>query len=139
MTAITIKTFIAALLVFFITDMVWLGWLAKSYYIEQYKPWLRLTNGQLQPIWWAAFLVYLLFALSIVVFILPLASGSLQNAAFYGIILGAVIYGVYDFTCLALFKNWPPGMAFVDWVWGMVLCGWGSFITVWVHNYFKQH
>lgn len=137
MTAITLKTFIIALFVFFITDMIWLGWLAKGYYIEQYRPWLRFSNGELQPIWWAAFMVYLLFALGTVVFIVPLASGSLLNAAIYGTVLGGVIYGVYSFTCLALFNNWPLGMAFFDWVWGMVLCTWGGFITVWAHNYLK--
>lgn len=137
MTTLAFKTFLVALLVFFITDMVWLGWLAKSYYIEHYKPWLRLSDGRLQPIWWAALLVYFLFALSIVVFILPLAAGSLLQAMLYGVILGGIIYGVYDFTCLAIFKNWPVTMGFVDWIWGMVLFGWSSLATAWVQIYLK--
>ena len=133
---IAFKLFVTAFVVFFLTDMLWLGWLGKGLYVEHYKPWLRLKDGQLQPLWWAALLVYTLFALAIVVFVTPLAAGSLGKAWLYGILLGAVVYGVYDFTTLAVFKNWPIGMAFIDWVWGMFLCGWTSFVTLWLGSYF---
>lgn len=135
MTIHHLKLFAVALIVFLITDMLWLGLIMKSYYLEQYQDWLRLSRGELQPIWWATVLVYLFFALGMMVFILPLAKGSLLYAALYGACLGAIIFGVYDFTCLALFKNWPVGMAFIDLAWGMVLWAWCSVVVTWVQGH----
>jgi uncharacterized membrane protein len=84
-------------------------------------------------------MVYLLFALSFVVFILPLAHNSLYWAALYGAVLGAVIYGVYDFTCLAIFKDFPITMGLVDWIWGIVLYSWSSFLTLYLGRAFLIH
>lgn len=133
----TIKLFFIALLIFIISDMVWLGFIAKNIYLEQYGQWLRLDQGKLKPLWWAAMFVYLLLALSIVVFIVPLAINSLLHAALYGALLGAIIYGIYDFTCLAIFKDFPIAMGFIDWIWGIVLCSWSSFATNYIATYIK--
>lgn len=35
----------------------------------------------------------------------PLSQGSLISAFLYGAALGLLIYGVYDFTCVAIFKD----------------------------------
>ncbi|HAT8178289.1 TPA: DUF2177 family protein [Legionella pneumophila] len=133
----TLKVFAIAFFIFIVTDMIWLGFIARNLYFDQYQQWLRLSEGQLKPIWWSALLVYLLFALSIVVFIIPLAKTSLPYAALYGALLGAIIYGVYDFTCLAIFKDFPVGMAFLDWLWGIVLCSWSSIATIYLAGYIK--
>lgn len=127
-----LKIFIIAFLAFLITDSLWLGFIAKNLYFEQYASWLNLVNGQLKFVWWSALFVYLLFAFSIVVFIAPLADDKLLLAAGYGAALGLLVYGVYDFTCLAIFRNWPVGMAFVDLLWGTFLYAWSSFITLWL-------
>jgi uncharacterized membrane protein len=137
MNGVTLKLFLIAFIVFIITDMIWLGFIARNLYFQHYGPWLNLVNGQLKPLWWATLMVYLLFALSIIVFILPLAHNSPCRAAIYGAVLGAVIYGVYDFTCLAIFKNFPIGMGFLDWLWGTLLCSWSSFLTVYLGGYLK--
>ncbi len=129
-----IKIFLMAFIIFIITDMIWLGFIAKNMYFQHYSPWLRLTQNQLQPIWWSAIAVYLLFATSIVFIILPLAQESILRAAAYGALLGFIIYGVYDFTCLAIFKNWPVKMAFVDIAWGTFLYSWSSFITLFLYQ-----
>jgi uncharacterized membrane protein len=36
-------------------------------------------------------------------------------------ILGIVLYGVYDFTNMAIFKNWNIGLAILDVLWGGIL------------------
>jgi uncharacterized membrane protein len=135
MNGLTLKLFLIAFFVFLITDMVWLGLIAKPFYFESYKPWLRLVAGELKPLWWATLLVYLFLALGVIVFVLPLAHHSIYWAAFYGAILGAVLYGVYDFTCLAIFKNFPIGMGIIDWFWGITLCSWSSFLTLYFGRY----
>lgn len=132
MNGLTIKLFIIAFIAFLFTDMIWLGFIAKNWYLDQYRPWLRLSGETLNPLWWATLLVYFFFALSVMVFVLPLAQNSLSNALIYGALMGAIIYGVYDFTCLAIFKDFPVGMGVVDWIWGTVLCSWSSFVTCYV-------
>lgn len=129
MNGLTLKLFAIAFAVFFITDLVWLGFIAKDWYLEQYRPWLRLSDEKLNPIWWASVLVYFFFALSVIVFTLPLAQNNIMHALFYGALMGAIIYGVYDFTCLAIFKDFPISMGIADWLWGIVLCAWGSVAT----------
>lgn len=128
-----IKLIVTALVVFFVLDMIWLGFLAKNLYVSAYKPWLRLDNhGNLQPLWWAAMLVYLLFVIAIITFVYPLAGGSLLKGFLFGALLGMVTYGIYDFTLLAVFKNIPIRMAFIDWAWGTTLCGLSSLAVVYV-------
>lgn len=135
MNGLTVKLFVVAFITFFLTDMIWLGFIAKSWYLDQYKPWLRLTDNQLIPLWWPTLLVYFFFALAVVVFALPLAGQSLSSTLCYGAVLGAVIYGVYDFTCLAIFKDFPIRMGIIDWFWGITLCAWSSFITGFAARY----
>lgn len=137
MNGFTWKVFLIAFFVFVTTDMLWLGYIAKNLYFEYYKPWLRLTDGQFNPLWWATLMVYLLFALSVVVFIIPLSYNSPYWSAFYGAFLGAIIYGIYDFTCLAIFKNFPIGIGLLDWLWGTLLCSWSSFLSVYLGGYLK--
>ncbi len=137
MDKMTWKLFFIAFFIFIITDTIWLGFIAKKLYFQNYEPWLRLVGGQLKPVWWATIMVYCLFALSVAVFIYPLAQQSPYQAALYGAILGAIIYGVYDFTCLAIFKNFPVGMGVLDWLWGTVLCSWSSFLTIYWGGYLK--
>lgn len=137
MNGLTLKLFLIAFIVFIITDMIWLGFVAKNLYFQHYGPWLNLVDGQLKPLWWATLMVYLLFALSLTVFIIPLAHNSPYWAALYGVVLGAVVYGVYDFTCLAIFKNFPIGMGLLDWLWGTVLYAWSSFVTCYLGSYLR--
>ncbi len=130
-----VKLFCLAMAVFFILDMTWIGFIAKGMYFKAYGNWLRLENGSLLPVWWATIIIYALFAFATLTFIVPLSHGSLLSAFAYGAALGLVIYGVYDFTCVAIFKDWPVMMAFVDWLWGTFLCGASATITVYVSRF----
>ena len=129
------KLFIFSMLVFFILDMTWIGYIAKGMYFKSYGNWLSLEKGRLLPVWWAIFIVYALFAFATLTFVFPLSHGSLLSAFFYGAAIGVVIYGVYDFTCVAIFKDWPVMMAFVDWLWGTILCAVSATITVYVSRF----
>ena len=130
-----VKLFIISMLVFFILDMTWIGYIAKGMYFKSYANWLRLDNGDLLPVWWAIVIIYALFAFATLTFVVQLSHGSLLSAFFYGAALGVVIYGVYDFTCVAIFKDWPVMMAFVDWLWGTILCAFSATITVYFSRF----
>lgn len=130
-----VKLFIISMLVFFILDMTWIGYFAKGIYFKSYANWLRLDNGRLLPVWWAIVIIYALFAFATLTFVVPLSQGSLLSAFFYGAALGLVIYGIYDFTCVAIFKDWPVLMAFADWLWGTILCAFSATITVYFSRF----
>jgi uncharacterized membrane protein len=133
-----LKMFIVACFIFAMTDTIWLSLIAKSMYFEHYASWFRLMNGELQLVWWAAVLVYVLFALGVVFLIFPLAQNNLYHAAAYGGLLGCIIYGVYNFTLIAIMKDWPIRMGFVDLTWGTFLYAWSATITLFIsHRFFK--
>ena len=86
-----------------------------------------------QVIYPAAILCYLLLVAGIVVFVIMPALqtqefgiGFLLKAAFFGL----VVYGVYDLTCLALFKHYTVKATIVDMIWGSSLSALISYITI---------
>jgi uncharacterized membrane protein len=79
--------------------------------------------GQLlldQPNWPVAMLFYLIHAVGIVVFPVPLAT-SWFSAVLYGALFGVVVYAAYDLTNLATLRGWPMAVSLVDLAWGAVV------------------
>lgn len=114
--------FILSFVILLGLDSLWIGYLAKASYFKAYGHVLRLEQGQLQPIWWAVVIVYLALVGGLNYFVLADKMASSLSLIFSGFIFGLVVYAVYDFTCLALFKNWPNCMSIVDTLWGGALC-----------------
>jgi uncharacterized membrane protein len=105
----------AALVTLAILDILWLGLASREFY--------KARLGQLlleQPNWYAAILFYLIHALGIVVFAVPLA-GSWVGAALYGALFGVCVYAAYDLTNLATLRGWPLTVSLVDLAWGAVV------------------
>jgi uncharacterized membrane protein len=125
-----IKLFATALITSFIMDMIWLGVIAKQLYENNIGFLLRKTNGSLSPIWPSALLVYLAIVLGIIFFVVPKANGNAGAALLWGAVFGAITYGIYDFTNYAIIANWPLKITIIDFIWGMILCGITSLITV---------
>jgi len=113
-----IKLFFIAFPVFFAIDMVWLGFVAKTFY-QKHIGFLMSTNVS----WVPAILFYLLFIAGLVVFVITPAveSKSWTYALLYGALFGLVTYATYDLTNLATLKNWPLLVTVVDLLWGMTL------------------
>ena len=44
-------------------------------------------------------------------------------------VLGLVIYGVYETTNYAIFKNWTLSTVLLDTAWGAILLGLTTFLT----------
>jgi uncharacterized membrane protein len=105
--------------VFFLIDMVWLGFVAKGFYQNHLGYLLGPVN------WPAAIIFYLLFIVGIIIFAVSpaLEAGSLTKALVFGVLFGFFTYATYDLTNLATVKNWPLIVVFVDIAWGMVLSG----------------
>ncbi len=120
----------------FIMDMIWLGVIAKNIYAENIGMLLRKSGDVMTPIWWAAVVVYVCITLGILFFVLPKAHGDYFLALASGTLLGAVTYGIYDFTNYSILANWPWKITLIDFIWGIVLCGLSSLFSAFIQNRF---
>lgn len=121
-----IKLYSIALTVFFLIDMIWLGFVAKNFYAKHIGFLLKADVN-----WIAAIMFYLLFILGVVIFVITPAidKRSWVNALMYGALFGLVTYATYDLTNLATVKNWPLIVTIVDLAWGTILSASVSIIT----------
>ena len=55
----------------------------------------------------------------------------IKDSLFYGGLLGLVVYGVFDFTNLAIFKNYDLNNALLDTVWGTFLMATTTLVGAW--------
>lgn len=61
-------------------------------------------------------------------------SGAIPTAFLQGSLLGASMYGVYDFTNYATLKNYSLEMTLADWAWGTFACGFAAAGTAWFYK-----
>jgi|SRR6478672_9547040 uncharacterized membrane protein len=110
--------YLAAALLFFPLDMLWLGVVARGFYRSQLGDLLAD-----QPQWGVAILFYLLYLVGLVAFVMlpAAASGGIGSAALMGALFGLVAYGTYDLTNLAVMRGFPAPLAVLDMSWGAVL------------------
>jgi len=109
---------IAAVLTFLVLDGIWLGIVARDFYMS------RLGDLMRQPVAVApAAAFYLCYAAGIVFLaVRPLqADVTLTSVALHGAVVGFLAYGTYDMTNLATIRDWPAVVSFVDLVWGTCL------------------
>jgi uncharacterized membrane protein len=107
--------YFVALVTLAILDAAWLGIVSREFYKARLGP-LLLEH----PRWYAAILFYLIHALGLVVFAVPLAA-SWVSAALFGALFGFCVYAAYDLTNLATLRGWPLTVSLVDLAWGAVV------------------
>ena len=114
-----LKLYFLTVPVFFLIDLIWLGIVAKNFYQKNLK-YILSPNVN----WTAATIFYLIYIAGILIFaVLPaVAKDSLRHAAVWGALFGFFTYATYDLTNLALLKDWPLNIVFVDILWGVALC-----------------
>ena len=110
--------YLASLVVFLGVDMVWLLLIARDFYRSQMGS-LMAEKPQMAP----AVIFYLIIVGGIVFFaIIPaLRDNSWRIALLNGAVLGLVAYATYDLTNLAVVRDWPSTLSYVDLAWGTVL------------------
>lgn len=112
-----LATYVAIFLTMLVIDAVWLGVIAKSMYAN--------AMGSLMspsPNLWAAAAFYLLFPLGLLIFaVLPQAGSPVFKAALMGALFGFFAYATYDLTNLAVIRDWPVGLTFIDLAWGTLV------------------
>jgi uncharacterized membrane protein len=106
-----LKYFLAAI-IFVVLDGIYLN-LVKGYFNQQIQK-IQGSPIQINLIYTAITYVFLIFGL--IYFIIE-KHKSVKDAA----ILGFVIYGVFEFTSISLFKNWSLITVLMDTTWGTIL------------------
>jgi len=125
--------YLAALLVFFLADMVWLGTMVSRLYRPALGD-LLLSDVNMPP----AILFYLLYPIGLVIFaIVPaLRSGSVTTALLFGALFGFFTYGTYDLTNQATLRNWSTTVTIADMAWGTFLGGISAACATWIVSRF---
>ncbi len=108
-------SFGATALVMIAIDLLWLGVIAK--------PWYLAGMGHLmapKPNLIAAALFYVMFPVGLMIFaVIPHAETTgIAKAAMWGAAFGFFTYATYDLTNLATLKAYPLGLAVLDITWG---------------------
>lgn len=115
--AVFFSLYISSIVIFFVVDMAWLGWVARNFYQAQ-------IGYILGPVKWsAAIIFYFVYLLGLVYFA---AYPGYQSVAFtqafmLGGLFGFFTYATYDMTNLATVRDWPLRVTIVDIVWGTIL------------------
>ena len=123
-----LKLYLATTIAFFAIDMIWLGFVARTFY-RKYLGFLMAPS----PNWLAAIIFYLLFIVGILVFVvLPgLEDNSFKTTLLRAALFGLITYATYDLTNLATVKDWPVLITVVDMAWGTILSVAVSSISFW--------
>lgn len=123
------KTYIVTFMVFFLIDLLWLGFLAKDLYDKYLGDFMAEKTN-----WPAAIIFYLIFIAGLVYFAVnpALESGSWLEALKIGAIFGFITYLTYDMTNLATLKDWPLEITLIDILWGTILNSFTTVISFWI-------
>jgi uncharacterized membrane protein len=127
-TVFWLKLYLLTIPVFFVIDMIWLGYAARNFYKTQLH---HLLSAEVN--WPAAFLFYFVYIVGIIFFAVRpgLEAGSLAKTCLFGALFGFFTYATYDLTNLATLRDWPIAVVVVDIAWGTLLCtlvGGGSYL-----------
>ena len=112
-------------------DLIWLLGVAKNLYRSEMGD-LMATEPKLV----AGLAFYLLYALGVCIFVIvpALSKQSWLYALQYGALFGFFCYMTYDLTNLAVVRNFPTQLAFIDIAWGSFVTAVCASIAYWVGN-----
>ena len=114
-------------IIFVVLDGIYLN-LVKNAFNKQIKS-IQGTDIQINYIYTAITYIFLIFGLN---YFIIQKHKSIKDAT----ILGLVIYAVYEFTNLSLFKNWSLLLGIIDTIWGALLYGLTTAIVYKISNIF---
>uniref|UniRef100_A0A6C0IW94 DUF2177 family protein n=1 Tax=viral metagenome TaxID=1070528 RepID=A0A6C0IW94_9ZZZZ len=81
----------------------------------------KIQGSNLKINYLSAFLSYIFLTFALYFFIIKDNKSSFRKKLVNAFILGLTIYGVFEATNLALFKNWSPYIVLSDTLWGATL------------------
>jgi uncharacterized membrane protein len=122
-----ITLYFVTLAIFVGIDLVWLGFIAKSFYRAEIGT--LLAEKMSLP---AAASFYVLYAAGLMFFAVQpsLATGGWSRALMLGGLFGFVAYATYDLSNLATLRGWTVKLSVVDMAWGATLSGFTAAVAV---------
>jgi uncharacterized membrane protein len=133
------KVFLFLPPILFALDYIWLGIFASNLYKKELGGFLRLSGDAMQPIIWAALLVYIAIPAGIMLFALPRVSQDnlVGSSLIWGAVYGLVVYTIYDMTNYSLLRDWSLRMSLIDICWGMFLNAVGTLVAAYLDRWLK--
>jgi uncharacterized membrane protein len=112
-------------------DLVWLLGIAKNLYRDEMGD-LMASEPKLL----AGLAFYLIYALGVCIFVIApaLSKQSLSHALQYGALFGLFCYMTYDLTNLAVIRDFPTRLAFIDIAWGSAVTALCAGVAYWIGN-----
>lgn len=104
-----------------ILDSIWLHLTLKTFY-EKHLNGILEMKANISP----ALIFYILYTIALLFFVIfPLINSQahMMRVFFTGAFFGLIAYATYDLTNQATIKNWPTIVTVVDMIWGSVLTG----------------
>ena len=118
-------------------DFIWIYTNANLYYYYYEKV-------QKKPVsinYIGAFIAYFLLFFGFFLFTIPMIEMKLKEnknllllCIIYGGGLGLLLYGMFNFTNYAIFKDYDYKVALLDTAWGFTLFSIGSYLFFFIHN-----
>jgi uncharacterized membrane protein len=106
--------YLLSAIIFVLLDSFYLH-LIQNYFNQQIK---SIQGSSIQINYVGAIITYIILIIGLNYFILQK-----KKSVFDAMILGFIIYGVYEFTNLSIIKNWKLLTAIMDTAWGTILFG----------------
>jgi uncharacterized membrane protein len=134
-----LKVFLTLIPIIICIDYLWIARIMGNFYRTGLSPLIRKQGDTLDPVLWAALMVYICIPLGIVLFVLPRVSqdNMAASALLWGFLFGTVAYGIYDMTNYSLLKDWPLKITIVDMLWGGTLCSLSAFIAAYLDRWYS--
>ena len=126
-----LPAYLAIIVLMFVLDIVWLSMIAQPLY-QQGIGHLMADKPNLL----FAGLFYMVYVFGLVWFALMpnRHHRGIKNTFGTAAVFGFCVYASYDFTNLALLKDWPLSLSVIDITWGTFLGGVSAAFGKWIFN-----
>ena len=121
--------YIATMAVMLPLDLLFLGFVAKSFFQSQVGDML----GDIRPV--PAVLFYLLYIGGILIFVSGSPDATWRSTLVYGALFGFFCYATFELTSLAMLKHWTWNVVIVDIAWGSFVTAVGSTLGLLLANW----
>lgn len=124
-----IITLIVSFLLFICLDLLWFKLVSYKYvYQSQFK---SINKEEFPLRIWSGLIVWFLMAITVSTYLSNVDTTHL-NIFLYGMLIGFLIYGIYNFTNYATIKKYTIKTTLIDTLWGTILFGIVSLICSYI-------
>lgn len=116
-----IKVILAIIIILLILDLLWIKFIVGNIWKKNVET-VQKDSMKVNSLF--AILSYIIIIFGLIYFVQRYINvdNYIRQSLINGFLFGAVLYAVFNFTNLALFKNYNTTTGFIDTMWGGVLC-----------------